>query len=78
MDVYIEILVISKFIVSKSQDCHVLPEMSQSHVGQQNIIILMSDFVVRTAVMTLRHFTLSDVNRHKENKGATCLLHPNG
>jgi hypothetical protein len=54
----------------KTQDCHVLPEVSHVHAGQQKIIILMSDFVTRIAVMDLPALPAPEKNRHKENKGA--------
>jgi hypothetical protein len=60
----------SHFSVPKSQDCHVLPEVSHVYDGQQEIIILMSDFVARTAVMALPAFPATQEKCHKENKGA--------
>jgi hypothetical protein len=44
--------------MSKSQDCHVLTEVSHVHTNQQEIIILT------------RHSPSPYENRHKENKGA--------
>jgi hypothetical protein len=52
-------------------DCHVLPEVSHVHVGQQEFIILMSDAVAINAVIALPAFSATlKKNRHKENKGA--------
>jgi hypothetical protein len=60
----------SQFSLPKSLDCHILPEVSHVHAGQQEIIILMSDFVARIAVMALLAFPATSGNCDKENKGA--------
>jgi hypothetical protein len=70
MDDYIYIPAESQVSVSKFHDCHVLPEVSYVHAGQQEIIIKISDFVARTAVMTLPAFPPHNENHHKKNKGA--------
>jgi hypothetical protein len=43
-------------LIFKSQDCHILPEVSHVHAGEQEIIILMSDFVDKIAMMALLGF----------------------
>jgi hypothetical protein len=47
----------SQFSVLKSQNCHILSEVLYVLAGQQEIIILMSDFVARIAVMALSAFS---------------------
>jgi hypothetical protein len=60
----------AKFSVPKSQDCHVLPRVPPVYAGKQKIIILTSDYVARTALMSPLAFPATEEYGYKEKNGA--------
>jgi hypothetical protein len=60
--------------VPKSQDFHILPEVLYVFAGQQEIIILMSDFVTRTTEMALPTLVGHVVKSYLEGKFKTFFM----